>query len=166
MHRSFLRQNNLAPSSEPCSCPQASSSVPSPPSPGLGRGWAGTPEVTSALKLVAVQGGLCLLCVFSELLFIYDALGKQLPAATKKPRERPPFLLLARKRGGGAGTRPGMGTGMGTWGWGWERGYRDRDGDMGMGTVLSPLHITAHPIRRDTLGRQPAQIPTPGVVLG
>lgn len=134
VHHGFLRQNNIAPSSEPCSCPQPSSSVPSPPSPGLGRGWAGTPEVTSALKLVAVQGGLCLLRVFSELLFIYDALGKQLPAATKKPRERPPFLLLAGKRGGGAGTHPGRGTGR--WGDGdgemgiWGQGYGDGDGSL------------------------------------
>lgn len=158
VHHGFLRQNNIAPSSEPCSCPQPSSSVPSPPSPGLGRGWAGTPEVTSALKLVAVQGGLCLLRVFSELLFIYDALGKQLPAATKKPRERPPFLLLAGKRGGGAGTHPGRGTGR--WGDGdgemgiWGQGYGDGDGSLSFAH-----HCSSHQKGRSRQTTKQPQLP-------
>lgn len=47
-------------------------------------------------------------------------------------------------RGGGQGDGE---MGMGRWGYG--------DRDMGMGMVPSPLHITAHPIRRDAPGRQP-----------
>lgn len=72
--------------------------------------WAGTPEVTSAPKLVAALGGLCPHRVCSEILLIYDVMGKQ--RAAVRGCTAPAFPVLARKWVGGR-THPVMETGWG-----------------------------------------------------